>query len=185
MLTAFGGGLAVYCVLHLCREPTPLKGRVKSDAQRTSLPSNGMSHVPDGSISKKPNQGPQSSRVVVGPAQFHKPKSETKSMVRRLPVWVESRTANSPLQVGTQTCTRLLAFREIQRDLHFSKLEERFSATGRRGRFAENPAKRDDSSALTSYFSDNNDLMAEKDGFEHVIHIILCQQVTCFYGFAG
>ena len=62
---------------------------------------------------------------------------------------------------------------------------ERFSATGRRGRFAKIPAKRDDFCALTSYFSDNNDLMAEKSGFEHVIHIVLCQQVTCFRGFAG
>jgi hypothetical protein len=48
----------------------------------------------------------------------------------------------------------------------------------------ENPAKRDDFSALTSYFSDNNDLMAERSGFEHVVHVILCQQVTCFHGFA-
>jgi hypothetical protein len=37
------------------------------------------------------------------------------------------------------------------RDLYLSKLEERFSATGRRGRFAENPAKPDDFSALTNH----------------------------------
>ena len=99
-------------------------------------------------------------------------------MVRRLPARVESGTANSPVQVGAQTCTRLLAFREIQRDLHFSKMEEHFSATGRRGRFAENPAKRDDFSALTSYFSDNNDLMAE--------HAVRCEpssaEVPCQQG---
>jgi len=46
-------------------------------------------------------------------------------------------------------------------------------------------AKRDDFRALTSYFSDNNGLMAEKSGFEHEIHVILCQQVTCLRGFAG
>jgi hypothetical protein len=40
-------------------------------------------------------------------------KSETKSMVRRLAARAVSRIANSPLQVGAQTCTRLLAFREI------------------------------------------------------------------------
>jgi hypothetical protein len=96
-------------------------------------------------------------------------------MVRRLSGREESRIANSPLQVGAQTCTRLLAFREIQGGLHFSRLEERFSATGRRRRFAENPAKHDDLRALTSYFSDNNDLMAERSGFEHVVHVILCQ----------
>jgi hypothetical protein len=106
-------------------------------------------------------------------------------MVRRLPARAVSRIANSPLQVGVQTCTRLLAFREIQGDLHFSNLEERFSATGRREGFAKNTAKRDDFRALASYFSDNNDLIAEKSGFEHVIHIFLCQQVTCFRGFAG
>ena len=86
-------------------------------------------------------------------------------MVRRLPARAVSRIANSALQVGVQTCTRLLAFREIQGGLHFSNLEERFSATGRRGGFAENTAKRDDFRALASY---NNDLMAERSGFEHV-----------------
>jgi hypothetical protein len=55
----------------------------------------------------------------------------TKSMVRKLPGRVESRIANSPLRVGAQTCTRHLAFRESQGGLHFSKMEERFSATGR------------------------------------------------------
>ena len=63
-------------------------------------------------------------------------RSETKSMVRRLHGRVECRIANSPVQVGARTCIRLLAFREIQGDLHFNKLEERFSATGRLGRFA-------------------------------------------------
>jgi hypothetical protein len=93
-------------------------------------------------------------------------------MVRRLVAWVESRIANSPLQVGPQTCTRLLAFREIHGDLRLSKLDERFSATGRRGRLAENPAKRHDFCALTSYFSDNNDLMAERGGFEPPIQLL-------------
>ena len=39
--------------------------------------------------------------------------SETESMVRRLPAQVENRRANSPVQIGAQTCTRLLAFREF------------------------------------------------------------------------
>ena len=47
------------------------------------------------------------------------------------------------------------------------------------------PAKRRDFGLLTSYFSDDNDLLAERSEFEHVIHVFLCQQVTCFYGFAG
>jgi hypothetical protein len=38
---------------------------------------------------------------------------ETRSMVRRLHARAVSRIANSPLQVGAQTYTRLLAFREI------------------------------------------------------------------------
>lgn len=38
---------------------------------------------------------------------------------------------------------------------------------------------------FSSYFSDDNDLLAEKSGFEHVIHVILCQQVTCLRGFTG
>ena len=106
-------------------------------------------------------------------------------MVRRLPARAKSRIANSPVQVGAQTCTRLLAFGESRGGLPSDERSERFSATGRRAGFAEIPAKRDISCALPSYFSDNNDLMAEKSGFEHVIHIVLCQQVTCFRGFAG
>ena len=93
-------------------------------------------------------------------------------MVRRLPAREVSRIANSPLQVGAQTCTRILAFREIHGNLRFSKLEERFSATGRQERFAENPAKCDDFCALTNYFSDNNDLMAERGGFEPPIQLL-------------
>jgi hypothetical protein len=46
-------------------------------------------------------------------------------------------------------------------------------------------AKHEDFGSLTSYFSDNNDLMAEKSEFEQLIHVFLCQQVTYFYGFAG
>jgi hypothetical protein len=76
-------------------------------------------------------------------------------MVRRLHGREESRIANSPLQVGAQTCTRLLAFRETQGDLPSDKPLERFSATGRRERFAKIPAKRDDFGALTNYFSDS------------------------------
>ncbi len=64
------------------------------------------------------------------------------------------------------------AFREIQWDLRFSKQEDRFSATGRRGRFAENPAKRDGFYALTSYFSDNNDLIEDSGGFEPPIQLL-------------
>jgi|SRR5580704_8468546 hypothetical protein len=63
-------------------------------------------------------------------------------------------------------------------DLRFDELGDRFSATGRRGRFAIIPAKCGDYWPLPSYFSDNQDLMAEKSEFEHVIHILLCQQVT-------
>jgi hypothetical protein len=44
-------------------------------------------------------------------------------MVRRLPARAVGRIANSALQVGVQTCTRVLAFREIQGDLHFSNLK--------------------------------------------------------------
>ena len=64
-------------------------------------------------------------------------------MVRRLHGRAVSRITNSPLQVGVQTCTRLLAFREIQGDLPSDKLEERFSATGRRGGFVKITAKYD------------------------------------------
>lgn len=39
-------------------------------------------------------------------------KSEAKSMVRRLIAWAKGRIANSPLQVGAQTCTRVLPFGE-------------------------------------------------------------------------
>ena len=92
-------------------------------------------------------------------------------MVRRLPAREESRIASPPVQVGAQTCTRLWAFREIQGDLPSDKRGERFSATGRRGRFAENTAKREDFRTSTSYFSDNNDLLAEKSGFELSIQL--------------
>jgi hypothetical protein len=82
-------------------------------------------------------------------------------MVRRLPAREENRFANSLLQVRAQTCTRLLAFREIQGDIPSNKCGTHFSATGRRGGFLKFTAKRDDLCTLTSYFSDNNDLMAE------------------------
>ena len=38
---------------------------------------------------------------------------EAKAMVRRLIAWAESRIANSPVQIGAQACTQLLACREI------------------------------------------------------------------------
>ena len=57
-------------------------------------------------------------------------------------------------------------------DLHSNKLEEYFSATGRRGRFVKIPAKRDDFGPLTSYFSDNKDLLAERGGFEPPIQLL-------------
>ena len=47
-----------------------------------------------------------------------------------------------------------------------SKLIKCFSATGRRGGFVKITAKRRDFGLLTSYFSDNNDLLAEGKGFE-------------------
>ena len=48
-------------------------------------------------------------------ARCSRVKGETRSMVRRLPSRVQSRSANSPVPVGSQTCTWLLAFREFLR----------------------------------------------------------------------
>ena len=53
-----------------------------------------------------------------------------KHLVRRLLGREESRIANSPLQVGAQTCTQLFAFGESRVNLPSDKHRERFSATG-------------------------------------------------------
>jgi hypothetical protein len=49
--------------------------------------------------------------AALGPS--HQLRGEAKSMARRLHGRVESLIANSRVQVGAQTCTRLLAFGEI------------------------------------------------------------------------
>jgi hypothetical protein len=93
------------------------------------------------------------------------------AMVRRLPGREGSRIANSPLQLGAQTCTVLFAFGESRGYLPCDKRSECFSAIGCSGRILKIPAKRNGLRALASYFSDSSDLMAEKSGFELSIQV--------------
>jgi hypothetical protein len=51
-------------------------------------------------------------------------------------------------------------------DLLISKVKWRFSATGGGKTIKEIAAKCGDLCAVSSYLSDSNDLMAERDGFE-------------------
>jgi hypothetical protein len=60
-----------------------------------------------------------------------------------------------------------------------------FSATGSQCDYAKNAAKCDVLGARCGYFSDIHDLLAGRSEFEHLIHVVLCEQVTCFYDFAG
>lgn len=55
---------------------------------------------------------------------------ETRPIVRRLIAGQRVSGANSPVQVGGQTCTRLLVFRENVGYLPDGILEDGFSATG-------------------------------------------------------
>ncbi len=74
-------------------------------------------------------------------------------MIRKLPAQERGRIANSPLQVGAQTCARFLAFREIRGNLPSDKCGRRFPATGRRGSFLKITAKRTVGCALANYLS--------------------------------
>src|SRR5262249_32280309 len=67
---------------------------------------------------------------------------------------------------GPQTCTRLLASRENLGDLRQKRPMSVFSGTGSSLDSARNAAKCDISGPVTSYFSDNKDLLAEGSGFE-------------------
>ena len=94
-------------------------------------------------------------------------KSEPKAMVRRLPGRARGLIANSPLRVGAQTCIRLSRSEKFL-CIYALINQKTFLRYGSLTKISGNTGQKRVFLAFTSYFSDNEDLLAERSGFEHV-----------------